>query len=214
MIHTNNKLEELQKTINNLQLELGLNPKNIDVILDKVDNIQGSLKSLSQEDKILSLIRKGEGKKIEFKQTFSKNIRTKQRDKQIEKSSLKTIVGFLNAKGVTLLIGVSDDGNVTGIEDDFFKTKDKYLLHFKNLINSKIGSAFYDLIDYDIFNVPNKKVLKVDCKASKEPCFYEETEFYVRTNPATDKLVGKSLMEYIKKRFNNGANNSNHSTTP
>jgi hypothetical protein len=201
LVHTNNKLEELQKTIDDLQLELSLNPKNTNVILEKFDSIQGPLKSLSQEDEILSLIRKGEGKKIEFKQTFSKNIRTNKKDKEIEKSSLKNIVGFLNAEGGTLLIGVSDEGNVTGIEDDFFRTNDKYLLHFKNLINTKIGSEFYPLIDFDIFTVLNKRILKVDCKASTEPCFYEETEFYVRTNPATDRLEGRRQMEYIKSRF-------------
>jgi hypothetical protein len=201
LIHTNNKLEELQKTIDDLQLELSLNPKNTDVILEKVDSIQGPLKSLSHEDEILSLIRKGEGKLIEFKQTFSKNIRTMQKDKEIEKSSLKNIVGFLNAEGGTLLIGVSDEGIVTGIEDDFFKTNDKYLLHFKNMINSKIGSEFYPFIYYGIFTVLGKKVLKVDCKASSVPCFYEENEFYVRTNPATDKLEGRRQMEYIKMRF-------------
>ncbi len=201
LIHTNSKLEELQKTIDDLQLELSLNPKNTDVILEKFDSIQGPLKSLSQEDEILSLIRKGEGKQIEFKQTFSKNIRTNQKDKEIEKSSLKNIVGFLNAEGGTLLIGVSNEGNVTGIENDFFKTNDKYLLHFKNLIRSKIGSEYYPLINFDIFSVLGKKVLKVDCKASTEPCFYEETEFYVRTNPATDRLEGRRQMEYIKSRF-------------
>ena len=201
LVHTNNKLEELQKTIDDLQLELSLNPKNTDIILEKFDSIQGPLKSLSQEDEILSLIRKGEGKRIEFKQTFSKNIRTKQKDKEIEKSSLKNIVGFLNTEGGTLLIGVSDEGFVTGIENDFFITNDKYLLHFKNLINSKIGSEFYPLIDYDIFSVLDRKVLKVDCKASTEPCFYEDNEFYVRTNPATDRLEGRRQMEYIKSRF-------------
>jgi schlafen family protein/N-6 DNA methylase len=201
LVHTNGKLEELQQTIDNLQLELSLNPKNTDLILEKFDSIQGPLKSLSQEDEILSLIRKGEGKIIEFKQTFSKNIRTNNKDKEIEKSSLKNIVGFLNAEGGTLLIGVSDNGIVTGIEDDFFKTNDKYLLHFKNLINSKIGSEFYPLIDYDIFTVLDKKVLKVNCKASNEPCFYEDNEFYVRTNPATDRLEGRKQMEYIKSRF-------------
>jgi len=202
LVHTNNKLDELQNTIDELQLELSLNPRNTDIILEKVDGIQGPLKNLSEEDKILNLIRKGEGKLIEFKQTFSKNIRTNKKDKDIEKSSLKNIVGFLNTEGGTLLIGVSDDGIVTGIEDDFFKTNDKYLLHFKNLINSKIGSEFYPLIDYDIYTVLDKKVLRVNCNASTVPCFYEDIEFYVRTNPATDRLEGRRQMEYIRSRFN------------
>jgi hypothetical protein len=201
IVHTNDKLNELQNTIDGLQLELSLNPKNTSVILDELDKIQGPLKSLSAEDEILSFIRKGENKKIEFKRTFSKNIHTGKKDKEIEKSSLKNVVGFLNADGGTLLIGISDDGEVTGVENDIYKTKDKYLSHFKNAIHSKIGSEFYPLIDFDIFNVLSKKILKVECKASKEACFLDGDEFYVRTNPATDRLVGKKLIQYIKTRF-------------
>ena len=201
LIHTNSKLNELQKTIDDLQLELSLNPKNATVILEKFDTIQNPLKSLSVEDEILSLIRKGEGKQIEFKQTFSKNIHTNKKDQAIEKSALKNIVGFLNASGGTLLIGVADNNEITGIEEDFYKSNDKYLLNFKNAINTKIGSEFYPLIDFDIFKVWDKKVLKIDCLPSKRACFYDTNEFYVRTNPATDRLEGQKLIEYVNRRF-------------
>ncbi len=201
LIHTNNKLEDLQNTIEDLRFELSLNPKNAPVILEKFDTIQKPLKTLSIEDEILALIRKGEGKQIEFKQTFSKNIHTKKKDPAIEKSSLKNIVGFLNADGGTLLIGVADNNEITGIEEDFYKSKDKYLLNFKNAINSKIGSEFYPLIEYDIYKVWDKKILKVDCQPSKRPCFYDKNEFYVRTNPATDRLEGLKLLEYVDRRF-------------
>jgi len=201
LIRTYNKLSELQQTIDDLQIELGLNPKNADYILEKFDTIQSPLTDLTNEDEILGLIRKGEGKRIEFKQTFSKNIRTNKKDKEIEKSSLKNIVGFLNADGGTLLIGVSDDSEIIGIEDDYYRTDDNYLLNFKNAINSKIGSEFYPLIEYDLFTVFGKLILKVECEKSSEPCFYEDREFFVRTNPATDKLEGKKQREYIKRRF-------------
>lgn len=201
LVYTKNKLSELQKTILQLEKELSLNPKNATAILDKFDEIQKPLKTLSEEDRILDLIRRGENKTIEFKQTFSKNIKTNQDDKEIKKSSLKNIVGFLNTEGGSLLIGVSDEGHVVGIEEDFYKTNDKYLLNFKNALNSKIGAEFYPLIDYDIHTVLGKKVLLVECKPSSEPCFYEDVEFFVRTNPATDKLEGKKQNEYIKKRF-------------
>lgn len=182
-------------------LSILLTRSNAPVILDKFESMQAPLKQLSEEDQIFSLIRKGENKYIEFKETFSKNIRTQQKDKEIEKSSLKNIVGFLNAAGGTLLIGVSDDGQVTGVEDDFFNSTDKYKLNFKNALNTKIGSEFYSLIDYDLYSVAGKLVLKVYCKPSPDPCFYDQTEFYVRTNPATDKLEGKKQVDYIKTRF-------------
>jgi hypothetical protein len=201
LIHTNQKLGELQDTVNELKSELSLNPKSANAILEKFDSIVGPLKKLSSEDEILSLIRKGENKRIEFKQTFSKNVHTTKKDKDIEKSSLKNIVGFLNAEGGTLLIGVADNGEVTGIEDDIYKSNDKYLLNFKNALKAKIGSEFYPLIEFDLFQVLEKHVLRVDCSPSQKACFYEGNEFYVRTNPATDRLEGRQLIEYVKRRF-------------
>lgn len=201
LIHTNQKLRELQDTVDELKSELGLNPKSANTILEKFDSIVSPLKRLSSEDEILSLIRKGENKRTEFKQTFSKNVHTSKKDKEIEKSSLKNIVGFLNADGGTLLIGVADNGEVPGVEDDFFKSSDRYLLNFKNALNTKIGSEFYPLIDFDLFQVLDRHVLRVDCKPSQKACFYNGNEFYVRTNPATDKLEGRQLIEYVKRRF-------------
>ena len=201
LIQTSSKLKDLQEIIGKLQMELGLNPKNVSTILEKYDAVLEPLQSLSMEDEVLGLIRKGEGKFIEFKQTFSRNLATSNKDANVEKASLKSIIGFLNAHGGTLLVGVSDKGEVTGIEKDIFNSKDSYLLHFRNAINSKIGAEFYPIIDYDMVNVMGKKILKVDCQPSRKPCFYEKKEFFVRTNPATDKLEGQQLLEYIKSHF-------------
>lgn len=201
LVHTSQKLSELQDLLNELKRDLGLNPKNAGTLLDKCESVQGPLKLLSIEDQIFSLIRKGENKHIEFKETFSKNIRTGLKDKDIEKSSLKNIVAFLNSDGGTLLIGISDQGQLTGVENDFFTSADKYKLHFKNALNEKVGQEFYPLIDYDIYPVAGKLIFKVDCKPSSEPCFYDEREFYVRTNPSTDRLEGRRQVDYIRTHF-------------
>ena len=202
IIETNNKLGQLQATVNELKSELSINPHSAHDILKKFDSIAGPLIRLSTEDEILATIRKGENKKIEFKQTFSKNMHTGQKDKEIEKSSLKNIVGFLNSDGGILLIGVSDSGEVTGVGDDFYQSKDRYLLNFKNALSSKIGSEFYSLINYDVFEILGKKILRVVCKPCKKACFYDVREFYVRTNPATDRLEGQKLIDYVDERFN------------
>jgi hypothetical protein len=212
IILANQKLSELQATINELKTEISLNPKNASELLDKFENIQGPLKQLSSEEKILKLIRKGENQHIEFKETFSKNIKTgaKVHDKDIEKSSLKTIVAFLNSyDGGTLLIGIADNGEIKGIEieEDVFpsndknKFADKYKLYFTNKIKEKIGLHFLSFIEYELFKVNNHQVLRVECKPSSEPCFYEDREFFVRANPATNKLEGKKQITYIQERF-------------
>ncbi|MBT3799612.1 MAG: hypothetical protein HOG05_00525 [Bacteroidetes bacterium] len=202
-IHTNRKFHELQKMIYELGNELRSNSRNADKILEMHSIFAGQLKLLNTEDKILALIRKGENKKIEFKQTYSKNIHTSKKDTIIEKSSLKTITAFLNTDGGTLLIGVDDNGSVTGVEEDSYESKDTYLLHFTNGIRSKIGPQFYPLINYDLFEVLGKLVLKVDCKHSEHPCYYDRDDFYVRQNPRTDKLNLSEVVAYIRERFKN-----------
>ncbi len=201
LIQASSKLYNLQEILSKLQQEIGLNPKNVSTIMEKYTAIQAPLKLLSEEDEILEMIRKGEGKHLEFKQTFSRNIATNKKDVNIEKASLKTIVGFLNTQGGTLLVGVSDRGEVTGVEADNFNSKDSYLLHFRNTLNTRIGAEYYPYIDYEVVSIMGKLVLKVFCRPSLKPCFYEKKEFFVRTNPATDKLEGQQLIEYINQHF-------------
>ena len=44
-------------------------------------------------------------------------------------------------------------------------------------------------------------VLTVKCKESKSPCYLDNSDFYVRTNPATDKLDGPKLVQYVRNHF-------------
>lgn len=110
---------------------------------------------------------------------------------------------FHNTSGFTFerLKGDPDIKGVNEEIDKFYKNSDKYLLNFKNHIKTKIGEAFYPLIDYSLVGVENKDVLRVTCGASTAPCFLEDNEFYVRGGPSTDLLTGRTQHEYIKKRF-------------
>lgn len=152
------------------------------------------------------LITSAESKTLEFKQTLSVDVRTKEKQKYIETASLKTIAAFLNSEGGTLIVGVSDNRDPVGIEDEINRfhegSADKFLLHFKNLIRSNIGEQFYPLLDYNLVPIDSKRVLRIDCKRSDCPCFIGD-DFYVRTNPATDKLAGPTMLQYVSTRFPN-----------
>ena len=159
---------------------------------------------LSPADKVAALIPNGESKTLEFKQTFSLDIKKGSKEKYIEKAALKTIAAFLNADGGDLLVGVDDAGNITGVDfeiDKFYKSHDKYLLNLKNHLKAKVGEGFYPLIDYSLVAMSDTHVLRVRCKPSTTPCFLENSEFYVRSGPSTDALEGKSQHEYIQGRF-------------
>lgn len=68
---------------------------------------------------IEAIIAKGEGKVVEFKATGRLNIHTGDKDPKVEWGVIKTIAGFMNAHGGTLLVGVTDEGEFSGIEGDF-----------------------------------------------------------------------------------------------
>ena len=103
-----------------------------------------------------------------------------------------------------LLVGVDDDGATIGLSREIqgFHTgkTDKFLLHFKNLLKSRIGEQFYPYINQKLISIVGTYVLMVECKRSSRECFVD-TDFYVRTNPATDKLEGKKLIDYIRNHF-------------
>jgi hypothetical protein len=204
IIGTQKKLSELKQAIDIFDSELALNPTSSSTILTQLDGMLEAIGKLSEIDKILNIIRQGESKNVEFKETLSLDVKRKTKEKYIELSALKTVAAFLNTDGGTLLIGINDNGAITGIDDEvdkFHKKRDKFLLHFKNLIKTQIGEGFYPLIEYGVVNVSGKNILSVECDRSKSECFLGGKDFYVRTNPATDKLEGSELLEYVKNHF-------------
>jgi len=201
LIESYEKINILQEKINEFGEELSLNPKKVFFTRDKLTPLLDSLGMLTEEEKILEMIRKGEDKHTEFKQTLKKNVATGKKDKNIVNSALKEIVAFLNTEGGTLLIGVSDDKKIVGIEDDFFDSEDKYKLHFQNLVRDRISILALDYIKYKILEVLGKNLFVVYCKPSDKAFFLDGKEFYYRTDPATKKLEGEELLEYIERRF-------------
>ncbi len=194
-------MDNTTEVINTLSKDLSLNPKNAITISEKLTNTLDVLNRLTNEDKVLSYIRKGENLTTKFKQTFSTDIKTGKKEKYIEASSLKNIAGFLNKEGGILLVGIEDNGEIWGIEKDHYVSDDKYLLHFKDKVKTAIGEEFFSLINYEIVPLNGRKVLLVECKKLNKPVYIDGKDFYVRTNPATDKLEGPKLVEYINIHF-------------
>jgi len=155
-------------------------------------------------EEILKLIKEGENERIEFKSTLRTNIHTNEHDRKIEHSVLKTIVAFLNSEGGTLLIGVSNEGGIMGIERDRFQNNDRFTLHFMNLIKEHIGSEYIPYLSFELILIEEKTILKVDCTCSRKPVYLrmgKDEEFYVRAGPATVQLNGRRLVDYVDRKF-------------
>jgi DNA-binding response OmpR family regulator len=159
-----------------------------------------------------AMVASGESAQIEFKSTLRFNLHAKRSDSNIELAALKSITGFLNANGGTLLLGVSDQGEVLGIDLDQFGSSDKFQLHFWNLVREFIGAEFSEFLDTVIVPVENKSVFAVSCKPSNRPVFVKwkasgesrhQDLFFVRAGPQTEQLGTRQALAYIQDHFRN-----------
>jgi hypothetical protein len=205
IIHSHNQLHELAFAIATFQKELALNPRSASAIRGQVENMLEQIGSLTDVDRIMSMAREGESATVEFKETFGLDVKKGTKEKYIELSALKTVVAFLNTAGGVLLVGVTDGGDICGIQDEvkkLHKNSDAYLLHIKNQLKNRVGEQYYPFIDHRLVDLGSTKVLMVSCRPASAPCYLDGKDFYVRTNPATDKLEGPKLVEYVQNHFN------------
>ncbi len=150
------------------------------------------------------LIAHGENEQVEFKSTLRKNLKTGAKDPAMELAVLKTVAAFLNGRGGTLLIGVQDDGGISGIGPDEFAGPDKYLLHFSRLLDGRIGTHVNQYIHYDLVRIGEEYVLRVDCDPSAHPAFVKDgvlEYFFVRNGPSTINYTLSQAFAYIRERF-------------
>jgi len=154
--------------------------------------------------KINQLVELGENDRMEFKSTLRKNLYTNQLDKNMGHAVLKTIVAYLNSNGGTLLVGVSDSGEIVGLEKDEFQTQDKLKVYFTGLLRNHLGNQFLPFVQYELYPIKDKHVLKIDCSPSPKRVFLKwdsDEEFYVRHGSTTLKLSGNELLDYVAHRF-------------
>ena len=156
------------------------------------------------EGAIRRMIEAGEGERLEFKSTLRWNLKADRPGKEIELACLKTVAAFMNSDGGTLLVGVSDDGTVTGIDADGFENDDKYLQHFSNIFKQHIGLEFSEYVEFALRPVGDRQVLVVACRKSARPVFLKnkkEEHFYIRSGPSSRDLTPSQMLEYVQERF-------------
>jgi ATP-dependent Lon protease len=156
------------------------------------------------------LIRVGESKRVEFKQTARVNVHTKQRDPVIEQMVVRAVAGFMNAEGGTLLIGVTDDGAPFGIEADLRtfgqrQNQDGFSLWLNGLLDNALGPTAASAVRLTFDELDGKMLCRVDVDAGSRPTFVRgtkgEADLYVRLNNATRLLNTAEALEYVDMRW-------------
>jgi predicted HTH transcriptional regulator len=153
---------------------------------------------------LVDLVAAGEGTNLEFKSALRMNLHTAKPDPRIELSALKTIAGFLNSHGGTLVIGCGDDGEPIGLDADKFENEDKMHLHLVNLLKERIGVTHMIYIHPRFEDLHERRVMVVDCWPARSPAFVKDNSverFYIRAGASTAELSMSQVQEYSKRRF-------------
>lgn len=156
----------------------------------------------SPADRFQKYVSLGEGGKVEFKSTVRTNLKTGKIGKEIEFAWLKAIVAFLNSDGGSLLMGVTDAGEVCGLEVDDFENNDRCLLHVKNLLNQYIGAELSPYIDISLVEQQAGVVVMIECLKVADPVFLKigkNEEFYIRSGPSSVKLSPSQIVNFVQQ---------------
>lgn len=179
------------------------------IIKAAYEQLAGHTQTVAKPPSVEELVTQGEGAAVEFKSTLRTNLHTGDRDPKMEFAVLKTIAGFVNKEGGTLVIGVSDDGSPVGLDADGFPSEDKMALHLVNLLKERLGGQQSLYVHPRFSDYESVRTLVVSCDAAKSPVFVKDgpgTErFFVRYGPSTQELTGGQAQEYIKQRFTSTA---------
>jgi hypothetical protein len=154
------------------------------------------------------IIEADESRELEFKSTFQWDLREGKQNKALQKQVLKTLAAFMNSDGGTLVIGVTDDKEIIGLEHDL-KLVQNSLDAFENrllsVFSSTIGAPYSLHCKMRFADAQNgKKVCVIDVAAAKEPVFVDfqgQHEFFIRRGNATVGLNASEQHTYTRQRF-------------
>lgn len=159
------------------------------------------------------LIAGGENNEAEFKSSLRWDYKEERINKKLEIVILKSLSAFANAEGGKLVIGVDDNGEILGLENDYLSLegdRDKFELHLRNIINNTFGKNFAASgIAIEFYQAEGKEICVIDVLRWGSPLYLEVTDnngqkskkFYVRSGNSSQELELDEISEYINSRF-------------
>lgn len=185
--------------------------KRREMIAEGINNLMKNLlkeESEPDETSVEDLIASGENDKVEFKSSLRWDVKNNGINKNLQKVVAKTITGFMNTKGGMLLIGVTDDGSIYGIENDINSLNKKNLDGFQQnliqVIDNHIGAQYINYIHFKFAELHEKTICIVNIEETPEAVFLNDKsgpEFYIRAAATTRPLDKKGTTEYILDKY-------------
>ena len=119
----------------------------------------------------------------------------------------RTCAGFMNVNGGILLVGVADNKNVLGIQNDYNtlgnnkKNEDGFELQLTEVINRYIGKEYRKFIVVAFEKIHGKDICYIEINKSPLPVFLEKTKikkFVIRSGNRTQTLGEEETKKHIK----------------
>ena len=104
---------------------------------------------------------------------------------------LKHLCAFANSQGGSLFIGISDDGNITGVKDS-----KKLLEDVPNKAINYLGI----IVDVHLVEKHGKEYLEIIIPKSSVPISYKGV-YYVKSGSTKQELKGSELQHFILKKL-------------
>ncbi len=184
--------------------------KNLNEYLENITKTSNTVLETTIED----LIAEGENSGLEFKSSMRWNYKESKVDKALERFIIKTIAAFTNSQGGgTLLVGINDEGEILGLENDFSSlggNSDEFELHLRNLVNKAFGESFAATnIAVKFPVVDGTEICQIEIRKAKFPLYLDDMDkhgnktkkFYVRSGNQSIELPLQEVTPYIQENF-------------
>lgn len=132
-------------------------------------------------------------------------------DKQLA-TICRTIAGFMNKDGGTLYIGVSDNGYVYGIENDYChlndgedtrtykENDDHYILKITNAICDHLTNYAGSLVNMEIKSDQGLKYCEITIKKAGRPIWFDGTKLFSRVVSSNRLFKNDEVTQFILDR--------------
>jgi hypothetical protein len=160
------------------------------------------------ERDLASAIAAREGERLEFKASARWDAQFSKTNKVLEEAMVRTIAGFLNHEGGSLLVGVADSGEIVGMDRDYRTLKrpdrDGFELFVMGLVKHALGGDVCAHVHVRFRSTDGKDVCQIAVEPSERPVYCQDgavARYLLRMGNSTRELDVREAMQHIAQRW-------------
>ena len=168
---------------------------------DDIEKLLVSMFGEPTNTPVRSMIRAGEGRSVEFKESLNPYYKV-----------ARAIASFAASEGGDVLIGVTNLAVVRGLSDEYRRLhapyRDSFQLRLKDIVKDYIDNYVLSLLSIRFEEIGGLDVCQVTVKASPREVWMKKGEtgqkdvhLVIRTDNGTQRLDGTDASDYVRRRW-------------